>query len=139
MHRNPNPDEIRGLLANSRSIAVVGLSEKPHRPSHGVAKALQRFGCEIFPVNPNLSERVLGEEPYGSLSEIEGPVDVVDVFRRSGQVAPVAREAVDIGAKALWLQLGVVSEEAAEYAAKNGLIVVMDRCIKVDHASLIGG
>ncbi len=138
MFENPGPTEIRNLLANSRSIAVVGLSNKPRRPSHDVAKALQSFGYRIYPVNPNLPGRVLGEDPYRSLPEIEAPVDIVDVFRRSEEVMPIAREAVEIGAKALWLQLGVVNEEAAAYAAEHGLTVVMDRCIKVDYASLSG-
>lgn len=94
------------------------------------------FGYEILPVNPNLSDRIFGEDPYASLSDIEDPVDIVDVFRRSEEVMPVAREAVEIGAKALWLQLGVINEEAAEYAKEHGLTVIMNRCIKVDRASL---
>lgn len=137
MHKNPRPEEIRDLLESSRTVAVVGLSERPGRPSHGVARSLQNFGYEIFPVNPNLSGPVLGEKPYGSLSEIERPMDIVDVFRRSEEVMPVAREAVEIGAKALWLQLGVINDEAVEYASSHGLTVVMDRCIKVDYASLM--
>jgi predicted CoA-binding protein len=139
MHKNPNPEEIRSLLESSRSIAVVGLSDKPHRPSHGVARAMKSFGYDIFPVNPNLSAPLLGEEPYPSLSDIEAPVDIVDVFRRSGEAMPVAREAVEVGAKALWMQLGVINEEAAAYAKEHGLMVVMDRCIKVDHARLARG
>jgi uncharacterized protein len=136
VHKNPDTAEIRTLLETSRTIAVVGLSDKPHRPSHGVAKAMRASGYDIFPVNPNLSGRMFGSEPYSSLSEIERSVDIVDVFRRSEEVMPVAREAVEIGAKALWLQLGVINEEAAGYASEHGLVVVMNRCIKVDHASL---
>lgn len=139
MHKNPNPEEIRNLLIRSKNIAVVGLSEKPRRPSHGVAKAMQTFGYDIFPVNPNLSEPVLGMEPYSSLRGIAAPVDIVDVFRRSEEVMPIAREAIEIGAKALWLQLGVINEEAANYAKEHGLTVVMDRCIKVDCARFARG
>lgn len=138
MHENPGPKEIKTSLENSRSIAVVGLSEKPRRPSRGVAKAMQSSGYKVFPVNPNLKNPVLGERPYSSLKEIEARIDIVDVFRRSEEVMPVAREAVEVGAKVLWLQLGVISEEAAAYAEEHGLTVVMDRCIKVDYDALIG-
>lgn len=136
MARNPEPDEIRTLLLNAKTIAVVGLSEDPRRPSHEVSKAMKSYGYEILPVNPNLSGPVLGQEPYSSLTEIGAPVDIVDVFRRSEEVMPVAREAVEIGAKVLWLQLGVTNEEAAGFARENGLTVVANRCIKVDYAAL---
>ena len=139
MHQNPDEAEIRRLLEGSRSVAVVGLSDKPYRTSHSVARALQGFGYRIFPVNPNLTGPVLGEEPYGRVKEIPEPVDIVDVFRRSELTPPVARDAVAAGAKVLWLQLGVVNEEAARYAEEHGLTVVMDRCLKVDHALLVGG
>ncbi|MGH3085942.1 MAG: CoA-binding protein [Rubrobacteraceae bacterium] len=139
MRANPNFDEIRQLLENSRTVAVVGLSGRPRRPSHGVGSALQGFGYRIFPVNPNLEGPVLGEEPYSSLTDIEERIDIVDVFRRGEEVMPIAREAVDIGAKALWLQLGVINEEAATHASEHGLTVVMDRCIKVDHARFARG
>jgi predicted CoA-binding protein len=99
---------------------------------------LQGFGFKIYPVNPNLLGPVLGEEPYATVEEIGQPVDIVDVFRRSEKVMPVAKDAVAAGAKALWMQSGVVNEEAAAYAKEHGLIVVMDRCIKVDYASLVG-
>ena len=138
MHQNPDEAEIRRLLEGSRSVAVVGLSDKPYRTSHSVARALQGFGYRIFPVNPNLTGPVLGEEPYGTVKEIPEPVDIVDVFRRSELTPPVARDAVAAGAKVLWLQLGVVNEEAARYAEEHGLTVVMDRCLKVDHALLVG-
>ena len=138
MHRNPDDAEIRALLAGSRNIAVVGLSDKPHRTSHAIARAMQNFGFKIFPVNPNLTGPVLGEEPYASLEDIDERVDIVDVFRRSELVSPVAEEAVSAGAGAIWMQLGVVNEEAAKHADENGLTVVMDRCIKVDYAALVG-
>ena len=138
MHTNPSPDEIRALLGGSRTVAVVGLSDRPYRTSHAIARALQDFGYRIYPVNPNLRGLVLGEAPYATVEEIGEPVDIVDVFRRSEFVMPVAKDAVAAGAKALWMQSGVVNEEAASYASEHGLIVVMDRCIKVDHARLVG-
>lgn len=135
--RHPSPEEIEELLRGSRNVAVVGLSDDPSRPSHDVARALQRHGFRIFPVNPTLRGPVLGERPYASVREIQEPVDIVDVFRRSEKVMPVAGDAVAAGARALWLQLGVVNEEAASYAADHGLTVVSDRCIKVDYGVLI--
>jgi uncharacterized protein len=138
MHQNPGPEEIRGLLSGARTVAVVGLSDRPHRTSHAIARALQGFGFRIFPVNPNLEGPVLGEEPYGRVQEIPEGVDIVDVFRRSETVMPVAEDAVAAGAKALWMQSGVVNEPAAAYAREHGLTVVMDRCIKVDYAYLVG-
>jgi uncharacterized protein len=138
MHANPDAGQIKNLLEGARTVAVVGLSDRPYRTSHAIARALQGFGYKIFPVNPNLSGPVLGEEPYATVEEIPEPVDIVDVFRSSEKVMPVARDAVAAGAKALWMQSGVVNEEAAVYAKDHGLIVVMDRCIKVDYASLVG-
>ena len=138
MHENPSVEEIRALLSGARTVAVVGLSDRPHRTSHAIARAIQGFGLRVFPVNPNLGGPVLGEAPYSLVREIPHQVDVVDVFRRSASVMPVAEDAVAAGAKALWLQSGVINEEAAAYAREHGLTVVMDRCIKVDYASLVG-
>jgi uncharacterized protein len=138
MHENPGTEEIRDLLARSRTVAVVGLSDRPYRTSHSIARALQDFGFRIFPVNPNLRGPVLGEEPYASLEEVPEAVDIVDVFRRSEKVMPVAKDAAAARATALWMQSGVVNEEAAAYAREHGLTVVMDRCIMVDYASLVG-
>lgn len=138
MHQNPTDAEIRTLLENARTVAVVGLSDRPHRTSHAIAQALQGYGYRIVPVNPNLSGPVLGEEPYGTVGEIPHEVDIVDVFRRSSEVMPVARDAVAAGAGALWMQSGVVNEAAAAYAREHGLTVVMDRCIKVERAVLLG-
>ena len=137
MHANPDIREIRDLLHSARTVAVVGLSDRPYRTSHAIAGALQGYGFKIFPVNPNLHGPVLGEEPYGSVEDIPAPVDIVDVFRRSEKVMPVAEDAVAAGAKVLWLQSGVINEEAAAYATEHGLTVVMDRCIKVDYVSLV--
>lgn len=139
MYRNPSEEEIRNLLRSARTVAVVGLSDKPYRPSHEVARALQSFGLGILPVNPNLRGPVLGEEPYSSVTEIEEPVDIVNVFRSSEKVMPVAKDAVATGARVLWMQSGVVNEEAAAYARDHGLTAVMDRCLKVEYHSLLGG
>ncbi len=139
MYENPTGGEIKGLLEGSRNIAVVGMSDNPYRTSHAIARFLQNAGYRIFPVNPNLTGPVLGEEPYATVEEIPERVDIVDVFRRSELTPPVARDAVAAGVKVLWLQLGVYNEEAARYAAEHGLTVVMDRCIKVDHAALVRG
>ena len=136
MHANPDGREIRDLLLRARNVAVVGLSDSPYRTSHAIAGALQGFGFRIFPVNPNLRGPVLGEEPYASVEDIPAQIDIVDVFRRSEKVMPVAEDAVAAGAKVLWMQSGVVNEEAASYAREHGLTVVMDRCIKVDYVRL---
>jgi predicted CoA-binding protein len=138
MHENPGTDEIKDLLASSRTVAVVGLSDRPYRTSHSIARALKDFGFRIFPVNPNLRGPVLGEEPYATVEEVPEAVDIVDVFRSSEKVMPTARDAVAAGAKVLWMQSGVINEEAAAYAGEHGLRVVMDRCIMVDYASLVG-
>jgi len=137
MHANPDTREIRDLLSHARTVAVVGLSDREYRTSHAIAVALQGYGYRIFPVNPNLRGPVLGEKPYASVVDVPTPVDIVDVFRRSEKVMPVAEDAVAAGAKVLWMQSGVVNEEAASFATQHGLTVVMDRCIKVDYAALL--
>lgn len=134
---NPTDQERAKLLKEAKNIAVVGLSSNPERTSYMIAEALQQAGYKIYPVNPMLTEAVLGEKPYASLLEIEDPIDIVDVFRRSETVYPIAEDAVKIKAKTLWMQLGVENEEAAKLARENGLTVVMNRCIKVDHALLL--
>ncbi|OYD09027.1 CoA-binding protein [Paludifilum halophilum] len=138
LHRNPDREQIKQLLKEANHIAVVGLSDKPFRTSHMIGKALQEAGYRIFPVNPTLKGPVLGETPYASVEEIGEPIDIVDVFRRSEHCVPVAEDAVRAGAKAIWFQQGVINEEAASIASQAGLTVVMDRCIKVDHAVLLG-
>ncbi|MGG3453584.1 MULTISPECIES: CoA-binding protein [Paenibacillus] len=135
---NPSREEIKEILLSAGNIAVVGLSDKTDRTSYMVAQALQNNGYRIIPVNPTVSGEILGEKVYPSLSDIPEPVDIVNVFRRSEQTPPVAEEAVKIGARVLWLQLGIVSEEAYEIASKGGLTVIMDRCIKVEDSILIG-
>jgi predicted CoA-binding protein len=129
---------LRRILRTSRTIAIVGLSAEWHRPSFFAAKYMQEHGYRIVPVNPRY-EQVLGERCHASLATIDVPVDIVDVFRRSEDVMPIAEEAVAIGARCLWQQIGVKNAAAAEYAAAAGLDVVMDRCVKIEHARLFGG
>lgn len=124
---------IPDLLRKSHVIAVVGLSSKKFRPSYGVAEYMQKEGYRIIPVNPNETE-VLGEKAYARLEDVPGQVDIVDIFRRSEFVAPLVDEAIRRGASAVWMQEGVVNEEAAEKARAAGLAVVMDRCILKEHS-----
>jgi predicted CoA-binding protein len=134
-------DDIAGLtriLAQSRTIAVVGLSANWYRPSFFTAKYLQEHGYRVIPVNPNYTE-VLGERCYPSVAAIPEPVDVVDAFRKADEMPALAREAVAKGARVLWMQLGVRNDVAARIASDAGLDVVMDRCMKIEHARILGG
>ncbi len=131
-------ETLRRILATCRTIAVVGLSADWYRPSFFAAKYMQEHGFRIVPVNPRYPE-ILGEKCYSSLEDIPFKVDMVDVFRRTEDVMPIARQAVAIGARCLWQQLGVVSDEADRYARAHGLDSVMDRCVKIEHARLFGG
>ncbi len=131
-----DPADIAAIL-NMKRIAVVGLSSNPSRPSYGVARYLQEHGYEIIPVNPNETE-VLGRRAYGSLLDLPEPPEVVDVFRRPEHVDRIVDEALAVGAKALWLQIGVVNLPAARRTRQAGLITVMDRCMLVEHARLLG-
>ena len=126
---------IPELLRAARVIAVVGLSSDEMRPSHGVAEYMQRHGYRIIPVNPNETE-VSGEKAYARLEDVPERIDIVDVFRRSQYVRGVVESAIRIGAKAIWMQEGVVDEEAAQVARAAGLDVVMDRCILKDHRAI---
>ncbi|MNW34121.1 hypothetical protein D3C74_110920 [compost metagenome] len=135
---NPGREEIKNILENAGNIAVVGLSDKTDRTSYMVAQALQNNGYRIIPVNPSVQGEILGEKVFSSLKDIPEPVGIVNVFRRSEYTPEVAQEAVEIGAKVLWLQLGITSEEAYKIAADGGLAVIMDRCIKVEDSILIG-
>jgi predicted CoA-binding protein len=132
-----DPLVIREILNTARTIGIVGLSSNPLRPSHFVGFYLQRHGYTIVPVNPNERE-VLGAKAYASLTEIPFHVDVVDVFRAPSAVPGIAEEAVRIGAGALWLQFGVISSAGARIASEGGLQVVVDRCMKVEHARHLG-
>ena len=134
-------DDIAGLrrvLALSRTIAVVGLSANWYRPSHFAAKYMQDKAFSIVPVNPAYAE-VLGERCYPDLASIPRPVDMVDCFRKPQDIVPIAREAVASGAKVLWMQIGIRNQEAARIALDAGMDVVMDRCVKIEHARILGG
>jgi predicted CoA-binding protein len=124
--------KIRALLERSKVVAVVGLSDRPERDSHGVARYLQRAGYRVIPVNPQATE-ILGEKAYADLRDVPDKIDVVDIFRRPEFVPDIVDAAIAVGAQAVWMQLGVVHEEAAARARAAGLEVVMDRCIAVEH------
>jgi len=135
------PDDIstlRRILRDCRTIAVVGLSAEWHRPSFFAAKYLQQHGYRIVPVNPRYPE-ILGERCYPSLADIPHRVDMVDVFRRTEDVLPIAEQAIAIGARCLWQQIGVKNLAAADLSRQAGLDAVMDRCVKIEHARLFGG
>ena len=129
---------LRGILARSRTLAIVGLSAQWYRPSYFAAKYMQDHGYRIVPVNPRYAE-VLGETCYPSLRAIPGRVDLVDCFRRSEEILAIADDSIAIGAKVLWMQLGIVNDDAAQRAAAAGLDVVMNRCVKIEHARILGG
>ncbi|KSU62822.1 CoA-binding protein [[Bacillus] enclensis] len=133
MIENPTREEIGQILKRSKRIAVVGLSDNPERTSHSVSKAMQDQGYEIIPVNPVINS-ALGVKAVASLEEIEGPVDIVNIFRRSEFLPDLAREFDKIDAKIFWAQLGVMNEEAYSFLKERGYTVIMDRCIKVEHA-----
>ena len=126
-------EDIAELLRNARSIAVVGASDRPERPSYGVMKFLQERGYRILPVNPQITgEHILGEFVWRELAQIGIPIDIVDIFRRPEMAAEAVEQAIFVGAKAVWRQIGVVNEEAAAQAESAGLKVVMDRCPKIE-------
>ena len=126
------PEEIAELLANARTIAMVGASDRPGRASYGVMKFLQDKGYRVIPVNPRITgEHVHGEYVWRELSQIGEPIDIVDIFRKSEEVGPIVDDAIAVGAKAVWMQLDVVNEEAAAKAEAAGLKVVMDHCPKI--------
>ena len=133
-------DLLRRVLGSVKTVALVGASADPARPSHRIMRVLQSRGYKVIPVNPNLAGPTLnGERVYKTLADIEEPVDMVDVFRNSQAAGAVADEAIAIGAKVVWMQLGVINEAAAALARGAGLEVVMDRCVKIEHARLFGG
>jgi predicted CoA-binding protein len=137
----PFVDDIAGLrrlLARSRTLAVVGLSAQWYRPSFFAAKYMQDHGYRIIPVNPRYAE-VIGQKCFPELRAIPEAVDIVDCFRKPGEIVPIADDAIAIGAKVLWMQLGIVNEEAARRASAAGLDVVMNRCVKIEHARILGG
>ncbi|GAB6157950.1 CoA-binding protein [Desulfotomaculum varum] len=134
---NPDDEKIKELLTKCKTIAIVGLSDKPHRDSFQVASYLQSQGYRIIPVHPRVKE-VLGEKAYKSLAEIPDQVDLVNVFRKSEETPNVVREAIPLKPAAVWLQLGIINDDAAQLAAQAGLQFVQNRCIKVEHARLLG-
>lgn len=135
MFENPAPDETRALLKKVRTIAVVGLSPQPARPSYFVSRAMQGFGYRIIPVRPAVSE-VLGEKAYATLADVPEPIDLVDVFRAAEHVDAIVDECLRLNIPAIWIQEGIVNEAAAEKARDAGMSVVMDRCIYKDYVEL---
>ena len=134
-HQNPSDDQLRKLLTEGRTIAMVGASSSPDKPSHGIMKKMLAAGYRVIPVNPRETE-VLGQKAFASPREIPEKVDIVDVFRRAEDTPAIADEAVAIGAKAIWLQSGISNEETARRAEAGGLLAVMDACIGVEHSLL---
>lgn len=135
VHQNPSHDELRTLLTDARVIAIVGASSNPDKPSHGIMRKLIAGGYHVIPVNPRETE-ILAQKAYPSLADVPEKIDIVDVFRRADETPPIADEAVAVGAKALWLQSGIASDETAARAQAGGLMVVMDACIGVMHSVL---
>lgn len=136
MFKNPDSAAIQALLQRVRSIAVVGLSPQPNRPSHNVARHMQQFGFRIVPVRPLVME-VLGEKAYGSLMEIPFPVDLVNIFRAPEHLPGIIEQCIRMGRPAIWIQQGIINEMAARKAQQAGLDVVMDRCIYLDYLNLM--
>ena len=137
----PIVDDIAGLrriLLRSHTLAVVGLSAQWHRPSYFAAKYMRDHGYRIFPVNPRYDE-VLGQRCYPDLRSVPEPIDIVDCFRKAEEIPAIADAAIAVGAKVLWMQLGIVNDEAAHRASAAGLDVVMNRCVKIEHARILGG
>jgi predicted CoA-binding protein len=132
---NPSREELRTLLLETKTIAMVGASSNPERPSHGVLRKLLSVGYRVIPVNPNETE-VLGQKAVASLADIHEPVDIVDVFRRSEDTPPIADDAAALGAKTLWLQQGISNADTAARAEAKGLTVIMDTCIGATHHAL---
>ena len=135
LFENPSTSELRSILLQAKTIAVVGISEREDRASNYVSGYMQSEGYTIYPVNPNI-DRWYGLQSYESIQDVPVKVDIVDVFRRSSNVLPITRDAVASGAKVLWLQQGIINHEAATFALDAGLSVVMDSCIMVEHKSM---
>jgi uncharacterized protein len=134
-HQNPSDQHLKQILTDATTIAIVGASSNPDKPSYGIMQKLQQAGYRVIPVNPRETD-ILGERSYPSLLDVPEPIDIVDVFRRAEDTPGIADEASTIGAKTLWLQSGISNEAAAERAANGGLTVVMDACIGATHSLL---
>ena len=134
-HQNPSDEQLRKLLTDARTIAMVGASSSPDKPSHGIMKKMLAAGYHVIPVNPRETE-VLGQKAFASLRDIPEKVDIVDVFRRAEDTPPIADDAVAVGAKAIWLQSGISNDETARRAEAGGLMAIMDACIGVEHSLL---
>jgi predicted CoA-binding protein len=134
-HSNPSDQELKELLTNATTIAIVGASSNPDKAPYGIMQKLQKAGYKVIPINPRETE-ILGERSYPSLIDVPERIDIVDVFRRAEDTPAIADDAVKIGAKALWLQTGIISEDAAQRAKAGGLSVVMDLCIGATHSLL---
>ena len=135
---NPNDETLRNLFLGPLTVAVVGLSPKPDRDSHKVAAYLQKQGHRVVPVNP-VADRILGQRSYPDLGAVPFPVDVVDIFRRPEAIPQIVEDAIAVGARTVWMQLGLRHPSAARRALEAGLTVVQDRCIKLDHQRLLAG
>jgi uncharacterized protein len=138
MYINPSHEKIRDFLRQAKTIAVVGLSDNPERTSYQVSAYMQKQGYRIIPVNPRITSS-LGEKAYPDLQSVTVPIDIVNIFRRSEEVAGIVQAAIQVGAKAVWAQQGVRDDEAAREAVKHGLFTVMDQCIAVAHSVLVKG
>lgn len=134
--QNPTKEELKGILEDAKTIAVVGLSGNPERTSYQVSAAMQKAGYRIIPVNPTVDE-VLGEKSYPSLTDIKEKIDIINVFRRPEHLSQVAKEAAQTDCRIFWAQQGIVNEEAADYLEERDFTVIMDLCIKVVHATLV--
>ncbi len=133
---NDNPDTMRDVLKDAKIVAVVGHSDKPHRTSYRIAQYLRRAGYTVYPVNPTVTE-IDGERSYATLADVPEPIDIVNVFRRSEYLSDVVAEAIDVGAKAVWAQLGVHDDDAVQQADAADMTIVTDACIKVEHNRLL--
>jgi hypothetical protein len=133
---NPPSEKIKAILEKYKTVAIVGLSPKPERDSHKVGKYLKDHGYRIVPVNPGQKE-ILGEKCYPNLKAVPFPIDIVDIFRRPEAIPPVVDDAIEVGAEVVWMQLGIVHNQAADMARRAGLEVVMNKCIKIEHMNML--
>ncbi|KJS15859.1 MAG: CoA-binding protein [Peptococcaceae bacterium BRH_c4b] len=136
--KKPDDIKIKKILTEAKTIAVVGLSAKPHRASYRVAEYMQKEGYRIIPVNPSLKQEVLGERAYPDLASVPEKIDIVNIFRKSEDVPAVVEDALPVNPRCIWMQLGIVNEGAAARATENGIAVIMDLCLMVEHKRILG-